>query len=69
MRYGKWIFIVIGTVKETPVKTALTLRRASFLLSLIRPGADACLFIVDQPRWAGDHIELAVHTEVELAAH
>lgn len=46
----------------------LTSGTTALLLGLIRPGADASLVVVHQAIRTGDHVELAVHTVVELAA-
>lgn len=46
----------------------LTSGTTALLLGLIRPGADASLVVVHQTIRAGDHVELAVHAVVELAA-
>lgn len=45
----------------------LTRCSAALLLSLIRPGTDTGLLVVNQAIRAGDHVELAVHAIVELA--
>lgn len=45
-----------------------TLRGAALLLGLVGPGADAGTLVVHQPVRAHDHVEHAVHAEVELVA-